>query len=44
MLTSRPTAKRQCKGDTYVCPLTRNITLRYITLHYITLQLKTSRH
>ena len=29
MLTSEPTAKKQCKEDTYVCPLT------LATLHYI---------
>ena len=25
---------KQCKGDTYVCPLTRDITLHNITMHY----------
>ena len=30
MLMSEPTAKRRCKEDTYVCPLTRDITLHLI--------------
>ena len=32
MLMSEPTAKKQCKEDTYVCPLNRDITLHYIKL------------